>query len=373
MAKQLGIIQYSGKLGQTVGAKKARSQSANVMRAHSSTISNPKTLAQREQRIKMAPAVNLYRALSEIVDHAFQSKTYGAGCHQEFLKRAMLMSPGTFPYLVKGDYRPIPGYYLVASGAIAPLDFTLENEGIAINGITGFDVSDEWGAASKDFINKNPQLKNGDQLTFVFCYFDSDDYSESVANPMWFIKRIVLDTASTESAIHVLNDAGISITDGVFNLGFDGFCAAGTVIISRPPLRKNSAWQRSNAMLAVHNGIVSAYMSASALTAALDSYAVKEAAPSSDYYLNQGSSSDEATTNVARVTVTASPSDGGTVTGGGSYEIGAEVTVRATAASGYTFDGWYIGSALQSTNANYSFILASNISLTAQFSSDDQP
>ena len=41
------------------------------------------------------------------------------------------------------------------------------------------------------------------------------------------------------------------------------------------------------------------------------------------------------------ITVTASPSAGGSVTGGGSYKGGSSCTVKATPNSGYTFAGWH--------------------------------
>ena len=40
------------------------------------------------------------------------------------------------------------------------------------------------------------------------------------------------------------------------------------------------------------------------------------------------------------VSVSANPSNGGTVTGGGTYEQGQQCTVAATAATGYTFTNW---------------------------------
>lgn len=41
-----------------------------------------------------------------------------------------------------------------------------------------------------------------------------------------------------------------------------------------------------------------------------------------------------------RLTLVALPSEGGSVSGGGSYVDGSKVTVRATASSGYTFEAW---------------------------------
>jgi uncharacterized repeat protein (TIGR02543 family) len=48
----------------------------------------------------------------------------------------------------------------------------------------------------------------------------------------------------------------------------------------------------------------------------------------------------KATMTIFALTTAASPSTGGTVTGGGSYNAGAVVTVTATPAAGYAFAGW---------------------------------
>ena len=73
----------------------------------------------------------------------------------------------------------------------------------------------------------------------------------------------------------------------------------------------------------------------------------------------------------ARVFVTALGS-GGTVSGGGSFAIGTQVTVVATPASGYTFVKWvYNGTELTaSTSASYTFTLNQQVDLVAVFEGD---
>ena len=67
------------------------------------------------------------------------------------------------------------------------------------------------------------------------------------------------------------------------------------------------------------------------------------------------------------ITATASPTSGGTVTGGGSFKTGDSVTLRATANSGYLFDGWYDGNTKVSTSATYTFSATANKTLQARF------
>ncbi len=65
--------------------------------------------------------------------------------------------------------------------------------------------------------------------------------------------------------------------------------------------------------------------------------------------------------------VNASPADGGTVSGGGSFEGGSDVTVSAVPAAGYQFLRWTEAGVEVSTALSYTFTLAGNLTLTAVF------
>lgn len=84
---------------------------------------------------------------------------------------------------------------------------------------------------------------------------------------------------------------------------------------------------------------------------------------------NRGDSAIAATADgKARLFVTAL-GQGGSVTGGGTFEIGTQVTVTATPASGWTFKNWlYNGTNIvASTSATYSFTLNEQTDLIAVF------
>ena len=55
------------------------------------------------------------------------------------------------------------------------------------------------------------------------------------------------------------------------------------------------------------------------------------------------------------VKLSASPANGGTVSGGGTFAVGDEVTVKARAESGYILKGWYRGAKFLTLNENYRF------------------
>ena len=68
-----------------------------------------------------------------------------------------------------------------------------------------------------------------------------------------------------------------------------------------------------------------------------------------------------------QVSITANPSDGGTVTGAGSYACGAGCTVTATPAEGYMFSAWTENGVLVTTDPTYSFTVMGSRSLVANF------
>ena len=77
-------------------------------------------------------------------------------------------------------------------------------------------------------------------------------------------------------------------------------------------------------------------------------------------------------TNQAVITATADPAEGGTVSGGGVYELGDQCTLTATPNTGYTFSNWKKGNNVVSTNATYSFTVTETATYTATFTAIPQ-
>ena len=67
--------------------------------------------------------------------------------------------------------------------------------------------------------------------------------------------------------------------------------------------------------------------------------------------------------------LTLAAEEGGSVSGGGRYQLGTKVTVRATPESAYNFRGWYDGEGQQlSINQNYQYTMTTeSVTLTARF------
>lgn len=74
---------------------------------------------------------------------------------------------------------------------------------------------------------------------------------------------------------------------------------------------------------------------------------------------------------IYQITLSAEPADGGTVSGGGTYQEGSSVTVSATANSGYHFQRWTEDGNTVSTSGGYSFSVRKNRNLIAVFEEEE--
>ena len=69
--------------------------------------------------------------------------------------------------------------------------------------------------------------------------------------------------------------------------------------------------------------------------------------------------------------VSASPSNGGVVSGGGSFQEGQPCTIMAMANDGYTFTNWTENDIEVSSNMNYTFMVNGDRNIEARFMQND--
>lgn len=134
MGKQLGIIQFTGKLGNTVGARKGGVQKSNTIRAHAAEVANPNTRAQMYQRAIMATVLQAYKQGIDIFDHAFEGAKGRAGNYAEFMKKNLPMLRAivadditTYPQqatrqnaelITRGLRYTVPNPYIISDGSL---------------------------------------------------------------------------------------------------------------------------------------------------------------------------------------------------------------------------------------------------------------
>lgn len=286
-----------GKKGDSVYYRVAASNNKEKQgeRQYVGEVTNPRTDAQVEQRMKMAPAVNLYRVLKDdVLDHSFQGVKYGARSHSEFMKIAMTSTLGTIPYVSKGETQAIPAPYIISKGSLPDVGiFGFENNLFKTMIGTRFKSELSLAATYGEFVaallNENPMLKKGDQLTFVVCGIKNNE-------AIWGVTRLVLDASKYDASatyINVCQSANVNFELGGLGLSVRGASniVAAAVILSRPNAAKTNGaitWQRSTTAIYVVPEFMDSWHTEEKLNAAIESYKSKSASPSSDWYLNDG-------------------------------------------------------------------------------------
>lgn len=282
----IGLV--TGKLGDTVGYRITNSADKVTQgwRPYIATVANPQTEAQSIQRLKMAPAVNFYRALSTILNNAWQGQKYGTQSRNYFMSVAMSQTTG-IPFITKGDKRFYPGEYQVAQGSLARQSVTAIADNLLTTSLISPGVTGTWGEFSQGLINKNFGVKNGDKLTFIFVG------TSALGEYLPAYSYVILDTSNTTAASEILASSNLSFAGaadaalqvGVVNAVTD--IVAGAVILSRLDTSSGTNWLRSNSRMFVTEAFKEVWMGTAAYQAAITSY-MKAENVSSDWYLNAG-------------------------------------------------------------------------------------
>ena len=83
--------------------------------------------------------------------------------------------------------------------------------------------------------------------------------------------------------------------------------------------------------------------------------------------MSQGTDSGSADAGNANISVSVNPAGAGSVSGGGSYPLGSNVTITAVAGENNTFLGWYVGGERVSGDLSYTFAASGSRTYVAKF------
>lgn len=282
----IGVI--SGKLGSTVGFRISNPADKEVQgwRPYKGTVNNPRTEPQAIQRLKMAPALNFYRLLAQILDNAWQGQRYGDLSRRYFMSQAMTQSTG-IPFIVKGDKRFYPGEYPVAQGSLVRQSVTAIADNLLATSLVSPGVTGTWGEFSQGLINKNFGIKDGDKLTFIFCG------TTAIGEYLPAYSYVILNTSNDTPAADILASSNLTFAGaadaqlqvGIVNAVSD--IVAGAVILSRLDTSAGTKWLRSNSTMFCSSEYKELMMSSLAYQTAIASY-MDSNTYSSDWYLNAG-------------------------------------------------------------------------------------
>ena len=369
MARQNGVIQFTGKLGRVVGMKNGFSETTNkvnFMREKVDEIANPQSDLQMNQRAKMLPAVLFRRQLEEVISRAWEGVKYGGPSTRKFMKYALKEPWTNIPQLPKDSTLPIPGSYLISQGSLPTIGMTLLDSStarfnISLDEFTG--GTQTVGAFTTDALTLNPFLREGDQLTFIIAYTPSYE----IPYVIYKVGSVYLDSTSNvtfEEAVGFGNSFSWLRQQGELTIDADQTLLGAAVVLSR---EGSSTHQRSTERFRINSdGLLSDYFAQNLKTSIAETYRTGESTRSIDWpYQEGGIETDDGTT--ATISVSISLSAAGTVAGAGRYTTGDTVTLRATPATGYNFQGWKSGGTTLSTDARYSFTAAASMNIVATF------
>lgn len=252
-----------GKVGSLVFS---RSNGKQVVRAKADVVKNPKTEAQKIQRILLNTVAQAYSKMQAICDHSFENVNPGQDSMSYFLRQNLnalrtkvseAIAGGAtleeiFSFAPIGTALFVPNDYLISKGKLPKInvaDASSDDEMTAlIAGGTYEDVINAYGG------------QRGDQLTFVAVV------GSGIDNCVFKFARIILDPTdaageqlplstnfldgSAVNAPNPRNEGTISFSVAANGLSFnfgDTYMFAAAVIVSRKG--ENETWQRSEATL----------------------------------------------------------------------------------------------------------------------------
>lgn len=174
MAKQIGSIQFKGKIGETVGFTGMRGQA--FLRKTNATVKNPRTTGQNVQRMILATVGTSIGHLSEVLNSSVQGKSRGAETlaylRGEWMRQLRVQNifdaSNKLRYAVKGYSGFTPNPYILSKGTLYGPATTMSQQYLAMD-------SDDLTApdAVKTATQLFPTIALGDQITLICCYKES--------------------------------------------------------------------------------------------------------------------------------------------------------------------------------------------------------
>ena len=320
--------------------------------------------------------VQFYKSFDGALRKSFQYVTGKQTSFNLFMRNAMQSAAPVFQTKEDAERKGCVLYpYMISEGSLDKIELTPLNNGYVTNislgslTITADTTVGEFSTAIKQS-NKKNQAKyrfayETDWLTLYVAtqYVDSDTNVPYIEVDSYKIH--INDSLTTKlwdvmpSNFFCSSNGYLSVTSLPEGMGF-------AFVHTR---KADTAQKVSTQYMVVNNPLISAYTSTTALNKALKSYGAKDP----DYMWTGG---EDEPTPETRYTQTVSVAEGmeamGSVSGGGSYAEGTEITIHAVANSGYTFKGWKLngGSTYESTEADYTYEVEADNTFVAEFQAE---
>lgn len=306
-----------------------------------------RTVAMQTRRSRWGNLVSFYSANKDLMARAYERKGANLSDYNRFMQ---LNIPLASVSLVKDDFMrgmAILQEYVIADGSLPEIGVAeVQEDGCVFNLLTKIDgefADKTIGQISVDLLDNNPQLQQGDQITFV-------SYTNAGTTPstIRIYRHLCEMTIDTRSAVSfgALKYANIIAGNGnkvviagqgdVFGQAvIHSRSVGGSLLVSRAKITLNS------------DTLVRQFSAPEAVKKAIDSYGVD-----TEKLLEPGSpeqSSPAPVPSLATISVECSPSNAGTIrfkaegseeysVGSISVPVGTSITMYKETNSGFTFD-----------------------------------
>lgn len=267
-----------GASGTMAGATASKSKQGVTILREKVNPSNPKTLGQALQRMKLGPAQRFYKAFSELLNNAFQGKKYGDESRTYFLSLCMKAEG---PYIQKGVDRFIPAAYRFSEGSLPAVGIEPFSGGASI--ITLGVKTD--GEATPEALATALGVTTDYQITIAVV---NNINGMFVPSYVPYTDRLKLADLP-EGALAKSDSGNITINPAALGLDMSAMVAC-AVVLSVQDASGN--WLRSTQEMIISNELRASLYSADAMEAAIYSYQDTTSVNSinSEWYYNLGMS-----------------------------------------------------------------------------------
>lgn len=275
IVKNFWLVNQKKKLGgaviyQAMGQTRSRELAASV--------SNPRTQAQMQQRVKWANLVNFYRANASWMKFAYETKKTNQSEYNKFMSLNVPSSRIYIPKTLAAQGACIVDAYSMTQGSLASIEITPSTNKWLTNIFLGNDYNlspnATVGEVSQVILSYNPAIREGDQISFIrFTQLTNS----STGVPYVVVRKYEVVINSSDARMFFSFMPVDYITDGVSGgqsclAVADSGASGGFVLVLSRTTGGRTYVSTQDIVVANNESIIAEYSSQSALQAAIDSY-----------------------------------------------------------------------------------------------------
>ena len=279
IVKNFWLVNQKKKLGgaviyQAMGQTRSRELAASV--------SNPRTQAQMQQRVKWANLVNFYRANASWMKFAYETKKTNQSEYNKFMSLNVAKSRIYIPKSLAAQGACIVDGYTMTQGSLASIEVNKTDSDWISNIFLGttnpLTQNVTVGEAAQAILANNPALREGDQLSFIRF---TQMTNSSTGVPFVIVRKyeVLLNSNDVRPFFEFVPSdyiKGVQSGSQYCLAVHDSGNAGGFVLIASRTTGGRTYVSTQNIIVANNSTIIAQYSSSSALQNAINSYGESE-------------------------------------------------------------------------------------------------